>query len=159
MSSIHEGHGVPRGVEGGPGPEHQFRQQSRHPARQLLRHGSAAQRDFTETTPGVLSARRASRNRISRRNRGAQRVVVGEHTESVSHVPTLVPVLGKELSHVQFRSLENSLSLNGGPFRPTGASRRGAARRNERTGVNSHAYHRENAGQRGAEHEIPRLSV
>jgi hypothetical protein len=30
-------------------------------------------------------------------------------TESVSYVPTLVPVLGKELSHVQFRSLEEQL--------------------------------------------------
>ncbi len=28
---------------------------------------------------------------------------------SVSHVPTIVPVLGKELSHVQFRSLEEQL--------------------------------------------------
>jgi hypothetical protein len=30
-------------------------------------------------------------------------------TESVSYVPTLVPVLGKELSHVQFRTLEEQL--------------------------------------------------
>jgi len=30
-------------------------------------------------------------------------------SESVSHVPTLVPVMGKELSHVQFRSLEEQL--------------------------------------------------
>jgi hypothetical protein len=30
-------------------------------------------------------------------------------SESVSHVPTIVPVLGKELSHVQFRSLEEQL--------------------------------------------------
>jgi hypothetical protein len=30
-------------------------------------------------------------------------------SESVSYVPTLVPVLGKELSHVQFRSLEEQV--------------------------------------------------
>lgn len=30
-------------------------------------------------------------------------------SESISYVPTLVPVLGKELSHVQFRSLEEQL--------------------------------------------------
>ena len=30
-------------------------------------------------------------------------------SESVSYVPTLIPVLGKELSHVQFRSLEEQL--------------------------------------------------
>jgi len=30
-------------------------------------------------------------------------------SESTSYVPTLVPVLGKELSHVQFRSLEEQL--------------------------------------------------
>jgi len=30
-------------------------------------------------------------------------------SESVSHVPTLVPVFGKELSHVQFRSLDEQL--------------------------------------------------
>lgn len=30
-------------------------------------------------------------------------------SESVSYVPTIVPVLGKELSHVQFRSLEEQL--------------------------------------------------
>ena len=30
-------------------------------------------------------------------------------TDSVSHVPTIVPVLGKELSHVQFRSLEEQM--------------------------------------------------
>lgn len=31
------------------------------------------------------------------------------NSESVSYVPTLVPVLGKELSHVQFRSLEEQV--------------------------------------------------
>lgn len=72
--------------------------------------GSGGTEAFTgDDTGGEVRSSSQSESEFSSESQSENESWSESTTESVSYVPTIVPVLGKELSHVQFRSLEEQL--------------------------------------------------
>src|SRR5207302_143609 len=72
-------------------------------------HGSGGTEGFSGDDTTEVRSTSQSESEFASESESENESSSESTTESVSHVPTLVPVIGKELSHVQFRSLDEQL--------------------------------------------------